>query len=345
MSETIIPDFEQTPKAAEEDMSFVRNFNDVFLAIGLGVLSFGLWLVTTLFTIPTGNAYLTGAGFLACAAAMWMLAEIFARKRRLFLPSLVLLLAFAGFVLQGTTALYIGANVPGVNDLDVYSTDALWEKARSAPLVIFGIQTIAIFAYYFRMRLAFAIGLGALMLGLTAAYTFHSSQDQGFSNLNFMTSLAIGIFMFFLGMYYDAKDPARETRFADNGFWLHLFAAPLIFYSTLSMAVGNTSDVGTTNLAAITTLGLVLLFAFVSLLINRRALLVSGLLAAAIAIGSLVTEAGLDDTWTLALTLILLGGSMVLLGGGWHAIRRVVIAPFPKTGPIARIIPPQTIGA
>ncbi len=32
---------------------------------------------------------------------------------------------------------------------------------------------------------------------------------------------------------------------------------------------------------------------------------------------------------------------MVLLGGGWHSLRRVVVAAFPKSGPIARIVPPE----
>jgi hypothetical protein len=43
----------------------------------------------------------------------------------------------------------------------------------------------------------------------------------------------------------------------------------------------------------------------------------------------------------MALTLLLLGGAMVLLGGAWHAVRRVLVAPFPKRGLVARIIPPE----
>ena len=41
------------------------------------------------------------------------------------------------------------------------------------------------------------------------------------------------------------------------------------------------------------------------------------------------------------MTLLLLGAAMVLLGGGWHGVRRAIVAPFPKTGLIARIIPPE----
>ena len=76
-------------------------------------------------------------------------------------------------------------------------------------------------------------------------------------------------------------------------------------------------------------------------LINRRALLVAGLLYALIAAGYLISKVGLSGGWTAAVTLLVMGGAMVLLGGGWHALRRVVVAPFPKTGPIARIIPPE----
>ena len=349
-SETADPSIIQSDEAAEENLSFIRNFNDIFLAIGLGVFAFGLALATSLMVVPTASAWLISIANFGCAAIMWFLAEVFARKRRLFMPAIVILLAFSFFTLAGTVAAYVALNIGGFESLDVASWDQIEDKIKAAPLTIMGVQTAAILAYYVRMKLPFAIGLGALSLGMTAAYSFHAYKPEGFDPdqleaIGFGSALAIGVFMFFLGVFYDAKDPQRVTRFADNGFWLHFFAAPLIFWSALQLVVGGRDAAAAGSLASVTTLGLVFGFAIISLLINRRALLVSGLLAAAFAIGGLVSDAGLDGKWTLAITLLLLGGSMVLLGGGWHSVRRFIIAPFPKSGPIARIIPPQTIGA
>lgn len=81
-------------------------------------------------------------------------------------------------------------------------------------------------------------------------------------------------------------------------------------------------------------------FAIVSLLINRRALIVAGLITAGVAIGVLVNQAGLGQAAVIAVTLLLLGGVVVLLGAAWTPVRRVLTAPFPNSGPLARIIPP-----
>jgi len=61
------------------------------------------------------------------------------------------------------------------------------------------------------------------------------------------------------------------------------------------------------------------------------------------AIGVLVSKTGLDVGWTVGLSLLILGGLMVLLGGGWKTVRRILVSGFPKTGWIARIIPPETV--
>lgn len=329
-------------EGGEENLRFVRNFHDVFISIGIGFFALGLLLVTSLlvggglsftnFGDVNNAGYTFAAAMGANAVVMWLLAEFFARGRRQFLPSIVILLAFAGFVSLAAAAAYAahsaGPSISGLREAG--------ERLQFMPLAVTGASTLAIFAYYARTRLPFAMGFGAL--GLTIAATAAlgvfapGALEVGENGILFVS----GVFLFCLGVFFDARDPERVGRLSDNAFWLHLFAAPLVFFSVRSFVGAGIGG------SAPLTLMLVGVFAIISLLINRRALLVSGLLSALWATGDIVQSSGLNGAWTAGVTLLILGAAMVLLGGGWRALRRIVIAPFPKTGFIARIIPPQT---
>ena len=338
-------------RAGEEELRFIRNFHDVFLSIGIALFTAGLAFVSALIVgdsvsinefsdVKNSGWLFAGVAFLD-AAIMWGMAEFFARSRRLFLPAIVILLGFAWFFAAGVLASYVTLFAEG----DYQEFEDAADQLKLLPLTVAGLTTLAVFAYYARMKLPFAMGLGGAGVAVTAvAGLFYLDPDQ-ISRLGLLLPLAAGLFLFFLGVAFDARDPARRTRFSDNGFWLHFFAAPLIFGSVSGLVTGGgvffQSAEGASVAAAATTLGLVLFFAIVSLLINRRALLVAGLLSAAVAIAILVRESGASGAWTAATTLLVLGGAMVLLGGGWHTVRRALVSPFPKEGAIARIIPPE----
>ncbi|MEO0880788.1 MAG: hypothetical protein AAFY22_13885 [Pseudomonadota bacterium] len=344
----------------EEELRFIRNFHDVFLSIGLGMFLVGLALASSLVggnvLIGSFGEVLTGetraaawTAAIICfvdAAIVWGLAEVFARTRRLFLPAIVILIGFVLFMVSGAAWAYV-ANI-GIGDIDNVTSASL--QVRMLFLTLAVVATVSIFAYYVRMRLPFAMGLGGAALAATAVATL-AIFAPGVIVGNFLSvQLLAGVFLFVLGVYFDARDPERRTRYSDNGFWLHFFAAPVIFGAVINMATGAggfrimpTLQGGASPVfAAVVTLLVVITFAIVSLLINRRALLVAGLLSAAAAIGILVNESGVGGAWTAATTLLVLGGAMVLLGGGWHSVRRVLVAPFPKEGLIARIVPPET---
>ena len=345
--------FEGSP-SGEEELRFIRNFHDVFLSIGLGLFAVGLGLVSVLIlaeqvTVQSFDEFraagwtFAGVAFFN-AAVMWALAEFFARNRRLFLPAIVILLAFLAYFGAGAAISYLMTFAHA----DHGSVQDALESARFLPLAVTGGMAVATLAYYARTKLPFAMGVfGMMVAGAGIAVLFALSPDALVGN-GVAIQLITGLFLFMLGVAFDARDPERRTRFSDNAFWLHFFAAPLIFVSVMSLAgaagPGGLDEFGLDGAApasAAVTLGIVVVFAVLSLLINRRALLVSGLVSAAIAIAILVRNAGLSGAWTASVTLLVLGGAMVLLGAGWHAARRVLVAPFPKTGWIARIVPPE----
>ena len=340
--------------SGEEELRFIRNFHDVFLSIGLMLFGAGLGLVSMLLVGQTFSfqsiANIQSAGwsvaivFFVDAAIMWLTAEFFARSRRLFLPAIVILIGFVWFFTWGVIAAYITA----FSDGNYSSFDAAARELERLPLTVSATVTFAIFLYYFRMKLPFAMGLGAVGLVITIIAFLGFTDGNLLAALSGRLQLFSGLFLFLLGVYFDARDPARVTRLSDNGFWLHFFAAPLIFNAVMTMTTGGGlfggnpfANGGNATGQAGLTLGLVIFFAVVSLLINRRALLVAGLLSAAASIAALLRASGLGGAWIAGMTLLLLGGAMVLLGGGWHGVRRALVAPFPKTGLIARIIPPE----
>lgn len=342
----------------EEELRFIRNFHDVFLSIGLLMFAAGLGIATAMVLAPMieGAVEAGGAAFrdtltmIAGAAAvdaviMWLMAEFFARGRRLFLPSIVIFIAFSLFFTIAAGAAYgawFNLDRAFFEHLEDAGITGAIQQVSEFFLVVLGATTAAVFAFYARMKLPFAMGVFGYSLafvGVTAA--FYMWPEKAKSLLE-PAQFGAGVFIFLLGVYFDARDPGRRTRISDNGFWLHFFAAPLILNSVLGMTINAEMLTQQSSAAAIVTLLVVFAFAFVSLLINRRALLVAGLLYALIAAGFLISKVGLSGGWTAALTLLVMGGAMVLLGGGWHVARRVLVAPFPKDGLLARIVPPET---
>src|ERR1700741_4768404 len=82
--------------SGEEDLRFIRNFHDVFLAIGIVLLAVGFmvaigaYVESSSITDPGQGAVLTGALFAAAGGVIWLLGELFARRRRLFLPAIAI---------------------------------------------------------------------------------------------------------------------------------------------------------------------------------------------------------------------------------------------------------------
>ena len=70
-------------------------------------------------------------------------------------------------------------------------------------------------------------------------------------------------------------------------------------------------------------------------MLNRRALIVSSLLYALVALGFLLSKAGLGFGMALTLTLILAGAAITLLGVGWHPARNMITARLPNSRFIA----------
>ncbi len=58
-----------------------------------------------------------------------------------------------------------------------------------------------------------------------------------------------GVGLFAAGLWFDTRDPERATRLSDNGFWLHLAAAPMILNGALGLT-GRLFNIGTERTGA-----------------------------------------------------------------------------------------------
>ena len=83
----------------EEDLRFVRNFHDVFLATGIILLAIGLSIavVTAAGGFEAPMLITTAVLFGGCAFIMEALGEVFSKRRRLFLPSIAICVSFVAF--------------------------------------------------------------------------------------------------------------------------------------------------------------------------------------------------------------------------------------------------------
>jgi hypothetical protein len=332
----------------EERFRFMRGFNDVFFAIGVVLFLAGL-------------GYFIGrdlAGRVVVAAVVWALAEILVARLRLVLPAILLAAAFVGFVVLAVPVeswVSVGRSEGGVQSM----LQALGSTPGAALLVASKalVGAVAAGAFYWRFRLPFA--LLPLAAGLVALVLAAASRALPAARVaDPLAFLVCALAVFAAAMAFDMSDRERLTRRADCAFWLHLLAAPLIVHSLIwlvSPLLGDTSSrvpgpywLGMTPALAAGIMTIFAVLAVVAILIDRRALLVSGLayLGAAIAyaIGSTAGGAAAGHagvSLTVAGTLTALGALVLVLGVGWVPLRRAVMSLL--STPVANRLPPVPV--
>ncbi|ANP46282.1 hypothetical protein [Candidatus Viadribacter manganicus] len=350
--------------SGEEDLRFLRNFHDVFLATGIALLAIGLaigvsvYVATSGVDSPQAGAITTGALFAGCGAVMWSLGEVFARRRRLFLPAIAIVISLTVFTVMAVALLYAGVLVGRGFDGTGLDMSTMPPELRMGIWVATAFAFLAPLAFYARFRLPFSLGFaggGIALFVIVAALTANFELTMQYLA---PLELGLGLLLFLAGVAFDARDPARTTRYSDNGFWLHFAAAPFILngafgligqmfgeqagFSSSGALVASAAEGGNNAIAhAGITLAVVLLLGIVSLLINRRVLIVSTLITTGVAIGILMNAVGMGAGALAASTLIVLGAFVLILGASWHSARRALLGWVKPDGAWARIFPPE----
>ncbi|GGO96667.1 hypothetical protein [Stakelama pacifica] len=307
------------PAVDEEHFRLLSGFNDIFVGIAIALMLVAVAQIGAVIASWLGGA--------AVAVTAWLLAEFFTLKRRMALPSILLLIAFVGGVAGMLVAAMAAidpdvsqqANMAIIAGIGLIATGAAWLHWRR-----FGVPiTIA----------AGALGIAAMFVSIGIAL-YPPLDDYVWPLL-----LVSGVAIFLLAMRWDISDPLRQTRRADVAFWLHLTAAPLIAHSVFRMLGVFNSDIGP-GVAAIV-LALYLAFGFVALAVDRRALLVSSLAYVLYALYAVIAKAGAVEL-SAALAALVIGSALLTLSIFWHPMRRQAVAML---GTLGRKLPPVAMPA
>lgn len=295
----------------EEHFRFITSFNDIFVTIAAVLLLVAVGAL--------GARVDVWFGALGVAVASWGLAEYFTRRRRMALPSIVLLLAFVGsaFVTIGATIV----KITGIERVDPNTPQgALFIGIAGAAAVV------AAVAHWRRFHVPITIAAGAAAASAIAFAIVAATVGEDRNALLTAVSLC-GVGIFALAMHYDMSDRQRLTRRTDIAFWLHLLAAPMIIHPLVVMFGLN--DPAMTPVEAMAIVAVYLVLTVVALAIDRRALLVSGLAYMIFALQSLFRQTG-DVDLGFALTCLVIGLFLVTLSAAWQRIRAIVMPLVPS---------------
>jgi len=316
----------------EEQFRLLTGFNDIFVSIAAAILLvavgwIGQWLGQSAGLIITDHDD-TGPSFLAplaVAATSWGLALFFTAKRRMALPSILLLLSFAGGVLASPAFLLV--QIIGPERLD--SPNQV--LAATVGGVSAAVAAIAAWIHWRRFHVPITIAAGAaavagIFLAIVVAIV-NPDNNKAAQDLILGFILLLGIGMFLFAMWWDSSDRARTTRRSDVAFWLHLLAAPMIAHPIFTLMGLNNGTVGVGE--ALVVVGLYILFGLTALAVDRRALLVSALAYVLYALTELFKQFGAVEL-NVALTALIIGSALLLLSAYWHQARRLIVTKLPS---------------
>lgn len=316
------------PSAAEaaEAPRFVRGFHDVLITIGIVAALAGLWGLASVWAVIPATV---------------LLAEILVYRQRLALPAVALTALFA--VAAFFTLLPIAEAATGGG-----------ERPASAMLLFFAlVAPILAFWWRYRVPVALATAIAAIvaatfslaLVGLqqvTAATAISESHPFAVA----ATGLVFAGALFAVAMAFDMRDRLRQTRRSDVAFWLHLAAAPALMFALFALfaPIFSSSGFGFWWAAnpglreALVAVGVVAAMMLVGIVIDRRAFVTSGLISLGAAVAVLAKSAAIDASAFATLPLFAVGVIVLLLGTGWQALRRQIVAILPLA--IAARVPP-----
>ncbi|MEO7410898.1 MAG: hypothetical protein ABIU10_06205 [Sphingomicrobium sp.] len=314
------------PSVDEEHFRLITGFNDIFVSIAAAILLFAVgWIGQSigqsmgLIIDVDGPSPLAP---LAVAATAWGLALFFTAKRRMALPSILLLLAFIG----GVFATSGFALVLGLGEARLENNQFLGGIVAAAAAAI---AAAAAWVHWKRFQVPITVAAGGAAVAAIAVGLLVSviGPVDAMKNVILGFVLLLGIGMFLFAMRWDSSDPSRITRRSDVAFWLHLLAAPMIVHPVFTLLGLNDGNASVAE-------GLVVVLLYIALgitalAIDRRALLVSALAYVLFALQALFREFGAVEL-NVALTALVIGSSLLLLSAFWHQARRIVVQPLPE---------------
>ena len=327
------------PTPDEEQFRLITGFNDIFVSIAAAILLFavgfiGEWVGKGLFAYNATPSFIAP---LLVAGTSWGLALFFTGKRRMALPSILLLLAYVGGIFA--TAVFAIVQILGLETNNDPTLAGVVIAASAA------IAAAATWVHWKRFMVPITVAAGAASVAAIVVALVVAALGQKLENaenvvLSLVLLLGIGTFLF--AMWWDGSDRARLTRRADVAFWLHLLAAPMIVHPVFTLLGLND---GTATLGE----GLIVILLYVALgltalAIDRRALLVSALAYVLFALNRMFEQFGAVEL-NVALTALVIGSALLMLSAFWHQARTAVVKTLPDALQVRLPLTSRSTGA
>lgn len=324
----------------DEPFRLNRGFRDIFVAIGLLIFGAGVSALAVNFAVdldrsldawrPAADGRLWPILIAALLLAYgFVQAEVVTRRQRLPLSSAIAAIAIVVWsaLLCGAIALNLMADALQSRSITIHSSGSavLWAMLGGA--------IVGTVLFYWRYRLPFSLLLLAgLLIGLSFALLDQVLEPGWFERISRPLLGGWGLLVFIAAMWFDMRDRDRTTRLSECAFWLHLLAAPLLVHS---FVIGDGFSAQGVGFVFVT----IAVLSVVALVIDRRALLVSGLGYLIVAVYHLISDTALSDGYQIAMTASLIGGFLLALGLGWTPIRDAVLRALPWPWLKARVPP------
>jgi hypothetical protein len=315
---TAIPD--------EEQFRLLTGFNDIFVAIAAAILLFSVgWIgqsagdAAGLVVENDGPSFLAP---LAVAGTAWALALFFTARRRMALPSIMLLLAFVI-----GTFLATGFALTDLIGPDRFENDNVVGGIVAAASGLVAAGAAWLHWRNFRVPITVAAGAAAVAALITALVVAAvGPNEEALRDIVLTSTLVLGVGVFLFAMWWDGSDRERLTRRSDVAFWLHLLAAPMIVHPIFTLLGLN--DGNATIGEGLIVVALYVAIGVTALAIDRRALLVSALAYVLWALSDLFERFGAVEL-NVALTALLIGSALLLLSAFWHQARVRIVRLLP----------------
>lgn len=288
-----------TSSVDEENFRLITGFNDIFVVIACLLLLFSSsWMLRSVGHVLASLVF---------PVLAWGLAEYFVLKRKMALPAIVLLVCF----IWGVFAFSLQLSQPLNKTSFIIATAA---------------TGIAAYFHWLRFKVPITIAAGtAAAIGFLMASLltmFPALRDWVWAVVFFG-----GVIAFVFAMYWDASDRNRITHRSDVAFWLHLLSAPLIIHPVF-LALGILD--GNERLSSIViVIILYALMSFISVVVDRRAFMVSSLVYVLYAFSSLLKVYGVVG-YSFAATGVFMGAALLLISVFWHKIRARLVILLPS---------------
>jgi hypothetical protein len=272
----------EQPSSEHEPLRLIFGFNDIFVGIGIATMIvasilFSVWQYVMPVLNAPGMPYAQAAMpdwriVLVPAVTVWLLAEYFARMRRMALPSIQLAIAFS--VVAGFAGLILAAHMlrptilaagfGGIAEAQRHPTMLEGPFVRAsvaASLVAAGASLL--FWWRHKVPIAFALALAVLIFPAFVWVWFaHDLSRVSVPHAFHWQEPAIlgGLVLFVVAMWFDRSDRGRQTLRCDTAFWLHfsasLFVLPALF--TLVRTLPAAALIAAALFAALVTIAVVI---------------------------------------------------------------------------------------